>query len=122
MMAIEFAPDVTVNAVAPGLILPPAGKDESYLQQLAQSIPLKRHGGPEDVAAAVLYLLKNDYLTGQVIFVDGGRSLREVESAISSRQPSPQRGEGETEFPSPLNVTGEVSPKIGEETKRSPLP
>jgi NAD(P)-dependent dehydrogenase (short-subunit alcohol dehydrogenase family) len=85
MMAIDFAPDVTVNAVAPGLILPPAGKDESYLQRLAQSVPLKRHGEPEDIAAAALYLLKNDYLTGQVIFVDGGRFLMEVDAASPPR-------------------------------------
>ncbi len=77
MCALEFAPDITVNAVAPGLILPPSGKDEAYLNQLAQSIPLKRHGGPGDIADAVLYLLKSDFVTGQVIYVDGGRHLLE---------------------------------------------
>jgi pteridine reductase len=75
MCASEFAPGVTVNAVAPGLILPPAGKDEAYLDRLAKSTPLKRHGGPDDVADAVLYLLKSDFVTGQVIYVDGGRHL-----------------------------------------------
>jgi len=77
MCALEFAPGITVNAVAPGLILPPPGKDESYLDQLSPTVPLKRHGGPMDIADTVLYLLKNDFVTGQVIFVDGGRHLLE---------------------------------------------
>jgi len=77
MMALEFAPEITVNAVAPGLILPPAGKDESYLQQLAGALPLRRHGGPQDVAEAVIFLLRSDFITGQVIYVDGGRHLAE---------------------------------------------
>jgi pteridine reductase len=75
MMALEFAPDITVNGVAPGLILPPTGKDEAYLDMLAKEIPLKRHGNPGDIADAVLYLLGCDFVTGQVIFVDGGRHL-----------------------------------------------
>lgn len=77
MCALEFAPGITVNAVAPGLILPPAGKDETYLEQLAQKLPLTRHGAPGDIADAVLYLLKSDFVTGQTIFVDGGRRLLE---------------------------------------------
>ncbi len=75
--ALEFAPNITVNGVAPGLILPPAGKDERYLERLAQSVPLKRHGAPDDIADAVIYLLKADFVTGQVIYVDGGRRLLE---------------------------------------------
>jgi pteridine reductase len=78
MMAVELAPRVTVNAVAPGLILPPAGKDERYLDQLASSIPLKRHGDPDDIAEAVLYLLGTGFVTGQVLYIDGGRHLKET--------------------------------------------
>lgn len=77
MCALEFAPGITVNGVAPGLILPPFGKDEAYLEQLAPSVPLKRHGGPEDIAKAIVYLLTSDFVTGQVIFVDGGRHILE---------------------------------------------
>ena len=77
MCALEFAPDFTVNAVAPGLILPPAGKDESYLAGLAKTVPLRKHGGPADIADAVLYLLKSDFVTGQTIYVDGGKHLGE---------------------------------------------
>jgi pteridine reductase len=77
MCAVEFAPNITVNGVAPGLILPPEGKDEHYLDQLAQTVPLKQHGGPKDISDAILYLLKSDFVTGQIIYVDGGRHLLE---------------------------------------------
>ena len=75
MTALQYAPGVTVNAVAPGLILAPQGKDDRYLDGLAQSLPLKRHGGPADIARAVLFLLESDFVTGQVVYVDGGRHL-----------------------------------------------
>lgn len=77
MMAVELAPAITVNAVAPGLILPPPGKDEAYLEALAGTVPLKRHGAANDVAEAVVYLLRSEFVTGQVLYVDGGRHLME---------------------------------------------
>ena len=76
MLAVELAPAIAVNAVAPGLILPPAGEDESYLQRLAHTNPLNRHGDPVDVARAVLYLLGSTFVTGQTLYVDGGRHMR----------------------------------------------
>jgi pteridine reductase len=76
MMAVEFAPAIRVNAIAPGLILPPEGKDESYLRGLSHSNPLKTWGGPGDVCDAALFLLRARFVTGQVIYVDGGRHLR----------------------------------------------
>jgi pteridine reductase len=78
MSAVAFAPRLSVNAVAPGLILPPPGEDEAYLARLARRLPLERHGGPEEVARAVVFLLESDFITGQVIFVDGGQHLREA--------------------------------------------
>ncbi len=78
MAAIEFAPRIAINAVAPGLILPPPGKDEAYLDWLANRVPLKKHGKASDIADAVVYLLKSDFVTGQVIYVDGGRHLKEL--------------------------------------------
>jgi NAD(P)-dependent dehydrogenase (short-subunit alcohol dehydrogenase family) len=86
MCALEFAPGFTVNGVAPGLILPPAGMDENYLDGLARSVPLGKHGGPGDIADAVLYLLKSDYVTGQILYVDGGRHLGEEEHGPHSDQ------------------------------------
>jgi NAD(P)-dependent dehydrogenase (short-subunit alcohol dehydrogenase family) len=76
MMALEFAPRVRVNAVAPGLILPPPGEDDGYLERLKRSNPLERHGEAEDVADAVLFLARSAFVTGQTIFVDGGRHMR----------------------------------------------
>ncbi len=77
MLAVELAPKITVNAVAPGLILPPPGRGPEYLDRLVNTVPLRRHGDPDDVVEAVLYLLGSDFVTGQVIHVDGGRNLLE---------------------------------------------
>lgn len=76
IMAVELAPRFRVNGVAPGLVMPPVGNDESYLAGLASSNALNRYGNPEDVAAAVVFLMKSDFITGQTIYVDGGRNLR----------------------------------------------
>lgn len=75
MMALEWAPRLRVNAVAPGLVLPPPGRDHAYLEGLASSLPLKRHGKARDVAQAALFLIRSDFITGQIIYVDGGRHL-----------------------------------------------
>jgi len=75
--AIELAPGIAVNGIAPGLILPPAGEDEQYVERLAQTVPLKRSGAPEDIAAAAVYLATSEFVTGETIYVDGGRHLKE---------------------------------------------
>lgn len=75
MSAIEFAPAIRVNGVAPGLILPPASYDEAYLDRLAKQVPLQRKGNPEHIVQAILFLLASDYVTGQVIYEDGGEHL-----------------------------------------------
>jgi pteridine reductase len=75
-LALTYAPGITVNGVAPGLILPPPGRDHSYLDALANTVPLQRHGDPEDIAAATVFLLKSRFITGEVVFVDGGAHLR----------------------------------------------
>lgn len=76
MMALEFAPGIRVNAVAPGLILPPPGKDISYLENLAPTNPLNRVGTVQGITDSVLFLLESDFITGQVIFVDGGYHMK----------------------------------------------
>jgi len=76
MMALEFAPAIRVNAVAPGLILPPPGEDDSFLERMASKNPLGRYGSSAGVAEAVLFLLRSDFITGQTIFVDGGYHLK----------------------------------------------
>jgi glucose 1-dehydrogenase len=74
--AEALAPDIRVNGIALGAILPPAGKDSAYLKELAQEIPLQRVGGTDPVAAAVLFLLRNHFITGEIIRLDGGAHLR----------------------------------------------
>ncbi|UCF99508.1 MAG: SDR family oxidoreductase [Spirochaetaceae bacterium] len=77
MLALELAPKVRVNAVAPGMVLAPEGESGETLERLAARAPLARWGAPEDVANAVAFLMRNDYLTGQVIYVDGGAFIKE---------------------------------------------
>ena len=73
--ALELAPEITVNAVAPGAVLPPPGKGRQYLRDHAGRVPLHRQVTPRDVASAVVFLLKSDSITGQIVFVDGGQHL-----------------------------------------------
>lgn len=74
-LALALAPDVRVNVVSPGTVLPPADYEEALVERLRSKIPLLRIGRPEDVARAVLFFAENDFVTGQVLSVDGGRSL-----------------------------------------------
>jgi NAD(P)-dependent dehydrogenase (short-subunit alcohol dehydrogenase family) len=73
-LAKELAPGITVNAVAPGLVTWPEGMDEAGRKRQLGFIPAGRTARPEEIVAAVVFLLQNDYITGQVINVDGGRS------------------------------------------------
>ena len=74
-LALALAPNIQVNAIAPGAILPPPGQDQAYLDRLAQKIPARRTGSPDDVAKALLFLLDSDFVTGDVIPVTGGEHL-----------------------------------------------
>ncbi len=78
-LARELAPQVRVNGIAPGAILWPEqdnGLDDSTQLEILQKIPLARSGSPEDIARAVRFLVQDaPYITGQIITVDGGRSL-----------------------------------------------
>jgi 3-oxoacyl-[acyl-carrier protein] reductase/pteridine reductase len=72
-LALELAPAVRANAVAPGLVLPPPGADRATVDRMAEEALLKRWGSAGDVAEAVLFLIRSDYITGEVIVVDGGQ-------------------------------------------------
>jgi 3-oxoacyl-[acyl-carrier protein] reductase/pteridine reductase len=71
-LALELAPAVRVNAVAPGPVLPPPDYDQEMIDRTAKKTLLERWGTADDVAEAVLYFVKADYVTGEVIAVDGG--------------------------------------------------
>lgn len=74
-LALELAPTIRVNAVAPGPVLPPPGYSAEQMRAGAQKTLLKRWGSPEDVAHAVKYLIEADFVTGTVVTVDGGEHL-----------------------------------------------
>jgi pteridine reductase len=77
VLALALAPEVTVNAIAPGAVLVPEEYDAEERERLARATPLGRLGDPADVTAALLYLLEGgDFVTGEVVTVDGGRHLR----------------------------------------------
>lgn len=73
VLALELAPDVRVNAIAPGTVLPPPGLDAHELDALAARVPLKRIGSADDVARAVVFAARSSSLTGAELWVDGGR-------------------------------------------------
>lgn len=76
-LARALAPDITVNAVAPGPVLLPEAWDETTRAHFAETTPLKRLGSPEDVVSAVRFLLEGgDFITGTTVVVDGGRLIR----------------------------------------------
>ncbi len=74
--ARSLAPEVRVNGIAPGAVLPPESMSDEEVHQLAARAPLKRNGSPEDVVRALRYLLQADFVTGETLVVDGGRLLR----------------------------------------------
>ncbi len=74
-LALELAPDVRVNAVAPGTVLPPETLSSAEVERLVARIPLGRTGGADEVAKAVVYLAGASFVTGEEIVVDGGRSV-----------------------------------------------
>lgn len=77
VLARALAPEVTVNAIAPGTVLVPDDYDQAERDRLAETTPLKRLGKPGDAVEAMLYLLERaDFTTGDVLVVDGGRVLR----------------------------------------------
>jgi NAD(P)-dependent dehydrogenase (short-subunit alcohol dehydrogenase family) len=76
MFALELAPNISVNGIAPGIMLPLAGLENLNMEQIAaKKVPLKRIGSPEIVAENVLHILKQDFMTGSIITIDGGEHI-----------------------------------------------
>jgi NAD(P)-dependent dehydrogenase (short-subunit alcohol dehydrogenase family) len=75
MAALEFAPRIRINGIAPGVVLPAAQRTSDYVEWRIEGIPLKRQGEPEHLVQALHYLLNNPFVAGQILFVDGGESI-----------------------------------------------
>ncbi len=78
-LALELAPEIRVNAVAPGTVMPPPAYDAEAVARLSRAIPLGRVGSPQDIARAVVFLASSPFITGHELAVDGGRSVARSE-------------------------------------------
>ncbi|MFP4491382.1 MAG: SDR family oxidoreductase [Spirochaetaceae bacterium] len=76
ILAVELAPRFRVNGIAPGIILPPDGTAPKQLEKFRLGNPLEKTGTPEDFTRTLLFLAASPFITGEVVFVDGGRHLR----------------------------------------------
>lgn len=75
LLARTLAPNIRVNAVAPGLILPSADTPEEDWQRLVKRLPVQKAGTPQDIVQAIYFLIENKYVTGETLHVDGGYQL-----------------------------------------------
>jgi NAD(P)-dependent dehydrogenase (short-subunit alcohol dehydrogenase family) len=73
--ALEWAPEIRVNGVAPGFVLPPPGVSPEKMEKFLPGIPMRRAATPEEIADACWFLATAPILTGQILFVDGGLHL-----------------------------------------------
>lgn len=76
VLALGLAPDILVNAIAPGPIMAPPWLTEDEHEEVVESTPLKRWGGADEIAKAALFLIETEFVTGETVRVDGGRHLR----------------------------------------------
>ena len=75
MAAKELGPEIRVNGVSPGLILPSAKQTREDFEKMATQVPLQKTGNTDSVVSAVRFLIENEFVTGELIFVDGGEHL-----------------------------------------------
>ena len=75
LAAVEWGQTVRVNGIAPGLILPPQGGAPDYLEKAAKKVPTRTHGEMENLLQALDYLMENQFVNGDTLFVDGAESL-----------------------------------------------
>ncbi|MEH6467040.1 MAG: SDR family NAD(P)-dependent oxidoreductase [Porticoccus sp.] len=75
LAAIEFASRLRINGIAPGVVMPGDERTDDYVRWRIDGIPLKRQGRVDDLISAMNYLLNNEFVTGQVLIVDGGEGL-----------------------------------------------
>ena len=75
LSAVELAPDIRVNGIAPGVILPASVRSQEYIDWRVNGIPLKQQGQTKNITQALQYFLTNKFVCGQILYVDGGESL-----------------------------------------------
>ncbi|GAB4573579.1 MAG: SDR family oxidoreductase [Anaerolineae bacterium] len=85
LLARRLAPEIRTNAIAPGPVLKEPGRSDESWARVAERVPLKRNGTPEDVGRAVVYLAREDFLNGVVLNVDGGEHLTDSGSPAKPR-------------------------------------
>lgn len=78
MAAMEYAPRIRINGIAPGVVLPMASRKDDYLQWRTEGIPLQHTGEPGHLLSALEYLLSNDFVCGQILYVDGGETQNHI--------------------------------------------
>jgi pteridine reductase len=78
MAALEFAPRIRVNGIAPGVVLPASIRSAEYLRWRHQGIPMSDAGHPDHVCETIRHILANEFITGQILFVDGGEGMNAV--------------------------------------------
>jgi pteridine reductase len=78
LAALELAPDVRVNGLAPGVVMPASARTQDYIDWRIEGIPVKRQGDIKNITHALHYLLDNDFVCGQILTVDGGESLTNI--------------------------------------------
>ncbi|MBR33211.1 MAG: short-chain dehydrogenase [Spirochaetaceae bacterium] len=86
LAALEFAPDIRVNGIAPGVILPASVRSEQYISWRLEAIPLKRKGDTDHIIKALHYLLENDFVSGQILMVDGAEGKTSIGRNAESYQ------------------------------------
>jgi len=74
-LALDLAPHVRVCGVSPGAILWPSQSTEKEHSRILEHVPLKTKGNPENITESVIFLLNSRYITGEILTVDGGRSI-----------------------------------------------
>lgn len=75
LAAIEYAPSIRINGIAPGVVLPGDERTEDYVSWRVENIPLKQQGKVDDLLRAINYLMDSEFVTGQIITVDGGENI-----------------------------------------------
>jgi NAD(P)-dependent dehydrogenase (short-subunit alcohol dehydrogenase family) len=72
LMAKTYAPDIRINGISPGLILPSEDGTPDDWRILVDRLPMKRSGNPQDVVDGIMFLINQEYITGEILFIDGG--------------------------------------------------